>query len=383
MPAQLRLKIGMVVAVVIAALPLSGCNGTPSKPASPPPAAVVVSPARFIDLNSERSFVGRVEAIDKVQIRARVQGFLKERRFEEGRAVKKGDVLFKIDAEPFTLAVQQAEANVANAEATRTLAQQTFDRTEELANRGTSSKASLDQARAALAEAQANLRARQSELQLAKLNLSYTSIEAPMDGGVGRSSFSVGNLVGPDSGSLVLLVAQDPVYVSFPVPQHVLIGVRKAGQGPDSVYVKLRLADGTEYDQHGTIEFADVQATASTDSILVRAKLPNQQRLLVDQQLVSVEVVRKEPEKKLVISQAALLLDQQGSYALGVDPENKVVIKRIEVGDQIGTGIVVKSGLNVGDKVIVSGHQKVRPGAVVTATMAEELGTTPAQQNGK
>ena len=226
-------------------------------------------------LNNERTFVGRVEAIDKVQIRARVQGFLKERLFEEGAEVKRGDILYKIEPEPFELAVQQAEANAASASAALTLAEQNFERTKELASRATASKASLDQAQSALAQAQSTLRARQADLQTARLNLSYTSIVAPMDGRVGKSVFSVGNLVGPESGQLVLLVAQDPVYVSFPVPQWLLIQVRKAGRGPDSVYVKLKLADGAEYDERGAIAFTDVQATVSTNSIVVRAKVPN------------------------------------------------------------------------------------------------------------
>lgn len=375
---------GEVLAALAACGLLAGCGqGDTKTPPPQPPASVVVAPAALKDLTSERTFTGRVEAVDKVQIRARVQGFLKERLFEEGAEVKKGDVLYKIEAEPFELAVAQSQANVASAEAGLTLAQQTFERTEELASRATASKASLDQARSGLAQAQATLRARQADLQTAQLNLGYTTIEAPMDGRVGRSAYSVGNLVGPDSGPLVLLVSQDPVYVSFPVPQAVLIQVRKAGQGPDSVFVRLKLADGTTYDQQGSIAFTDVQATASTDSIVVRAKVPNPNRLLVDQQLVSVEVVRKQPERKLVISQSALLLDQQGPYVLALDEDNKVKIKRIELGDQHGPLIVVASGLTAGERVIVGGHQKARPGAVVAPTAAEEPGKALSQQGGQ
>lgn len=376
------MRATIAFAAIGAAL-LSGCSdGAQNKAASRPPAAVVVSPARLKDLNSERTFTGRIEAIDKVQIRARVQGFLKERLFDEGAEVKSGDVLYVIEPEPFQLAVQQAAANVAGASAALTLAEQTFSRTEELASRATASKASLDQARATLAQAQSSLRARQADEQTAQLNLSYTSIKAPMAGRVGRSAYSVGNLVGPDSGPLVLLVAQDPVYVSFPVPQWLLIQVRKDGRGPDSVYVQLKLADGSIYNQRGAIEFTDVQATSSTDSVVVRAKVPNPDRLLVDQQLVSVEVIRKQAEQKLVVSQSALLLDQQGPYVLAVDGDNKVVIKRLEVGDQDGTEIVVNAGLKAGENVIVSGHQKARPGDVVTATKAEDAGKTKMPRGG-
>ena len=361
--------------VLIAAIAaLAGCGGdNQAKAPAPPPPAVVVAPVGLQDLNSEQSFTGRVEAIDKVQIRARVQGFLKARLFDEGADVKAGAVLFEIDPEPFQVAVQQAEANVASAKAALTLAQQTLERTEELAGRGTSSKASLDQARSGQLQADASLKARTAELQTAKLNLGYARITAPMNGRTGRSAYSVGNLVGPDSGPLLLLVAQDPMYVSFPVPQWMLTQVRKAGNGPDSVFVRLKLADGAAYEHTGSIEFADVQATASTDSVLVRAKVPNPGRLLVDQALVNVQVVRKKPEQKVVISQSALLLDQQGAYVMAVTDDNKVAIKRITTGEQRGPSIIVEQGLAPGERIIVSGQQKVRPGAIV----APQLATTP------
>lgn len=371
-----RLAAAARIGAIATVTAVAGCGGeNQAKAPAPPPPAVVVAPVSLQDLNSEQSFTGRVEAIDKVQIRARVQGFLKARLFDEGADVKSGAVLFEIDPEPFQVAVQQAEANVASAKAALTLAQQTLERTEELAGRGTSSKASLDQARSGQLQADASLKARTAELQTAKLNLGYARITAPMNGRTGRSAFSVGNLVGPDSGPLVLVVAQDPMYVSFPVPQWMLTQVRKAGNGPDSVFVRLKLADGTVYDHTGSIEFADVQATALTDSVLVRAKVPNPDRLLVDQALVNVQVVRKKPEQKMVISQSALLLDQQGAYVLAVTDDNKVAIKRITTGEQRGPSIIVEQGLAPGERIIVSGHQKARPGAAV----APQLAATPLE----
>lgn len=350
---------------------LSACGDSgPQKKQAPPPPSVIVETATLQDVEDERSFTGRIEAIDKVQVRARVQGFLKARHFDEGAEVKAGALLYEIEPEPFDLAVNQAAANLASAEAGLTLAQQTFDRSQDLADRGTASKANLDSARSGLLQAQASVKARQSELQTAKLNLSYTRITAPMDGRVGRSAFAVGNLVGPDSGALLQLVKQDPVYVTFPVPQWLLLQVRKSGQTEDSVFVRLRLTDRSFYDSVGRIAFADVQATSSTDSVMVRASMPNPQRLLVDQQLVEVFVVRKEPDRKLLMSQAALLLDQQGAYVLAVGTDNKVAIKRIKTGEQRGPKIIVESGLAEGDRVIISGHQKARPGEVVNPTTA-------------
>lgn len=367
------------VAVILCAFLLAACGGDGApKQAAAPPASVVTEAVALQDLAEERSFTGRVEAIDKVQIRARVQGYLKARHFEEGAEVKAGDLLFEIEPEPFELAVQQAAANLANAQAGLTLAQQTFERTEELSERGTTSKANLDAARSGLLQAQATAKARETELQTAKLNLSYTRIAAPMAGRVGRSAYSVGNLVGPDSGTLALLVKQDPVYVTFPVPYWLLLQVRKAGRPAESVYIKLRLPDGTFFEPEGEIAFVDVQATSSTDSVTVRASIANPQRLLIDQQLVNVFVIRRQPERKLVISQSALLLDQQGAYVLAVDKENKVSIRRITTGEQRGPMIVVESGLAAGDQVIVSGHQKARPGAVVSPQAATQGAAAPA-----
>lgn len=368
-----------VVAAVLGALLLSACGGDGApKQASGPPPSVVTEPVALQDLAEERSFTGRVEAIDKVQIRARVQGYLKARHFEEGAEVKTGDLLFEIEPEPFELAVQQATANLASAQAGLTLAQQTFERTEELSDRGTTSKANLDAARSQLLQAQASVKARETDLQTAKVNLGYTRIAAPMDGRVGRSAYSVGNLVGPDSGTLALLVKQDPVYVTFPVPYWLLLQVRKAGQAADSVYIKLRLADGSFFEPEGQIAFVDVQATSTTDSVTVRATIPNPKRLLIDQQLVNVFVIRRQPERKMVVSQSALLLDQQGTYVLAVDKENKVAIKRITTGEQRGPMIVVENGLAVGDQVIVSGHQKARPGAVVSPQSSGQGAAAPA-----
>jgi membrane fusion protein (multidrug efflux system) len=159
--------------------------------------------------------------------------------------------------------------------------------------------------------------------------------------------------------------------VTFPVPQELLPDVKKASFDRDSVIVRIRLADGSIYGHDGEVRFAEVQATVLTDSVIIRATMPNPERYLVDQQLVTVLVARRKPEKKLVVSQSALLLDQQGPYVLAVGPDQKVAIKRIVTGEQRAPFIIVTSGLEPGDKVIVSGHQKVRPGQVVSAHSAE------------
>ncbi len=380
MPSLRRTGCPVLVSILFATLLLSGCDSGKQAGGGQggPPPAVVVAPVQLADLADQQRFTGRIEAIDKVQIRARVQGYLKRTAFAEGAEIDKEELLFEIEREPYEIAVSQAEANLANAQAALNLAQQTYDRTSTLTQRDAVSKASLDTALAQLSQAQATVKAQEAALETARLNLDYTTITAPIDGRVGRTAFSVGNLVGPDSGPLVTLVAQDPMYVTFPVPQRLLLEFRKQGQAPDSVSVELILSDGTVYEQRGQIAFAEVEATSSTDSVVVRASIANPRRLLVDQQLVDVVVVSKQPEKKLVISQSALLLDQQGAYVLAVGDDNAVAVKRITTGEQRGSLIVVTSGLSEADRVIVSGHQKVRPGIVVAPTEADGADTTAA-----
>ena len=368
-PRRLAGLAGLFAVMLVAAC---GSPAPQDQKKAPPPPSVVVEAARMKDLSEERSFTGRIEAIDKVQLRARVQGFLKARDFAEGTEVKKGQLLFEIEPDTFQIVVAQAEASLASAQAGLTLAQQTFDRTKQLVSQNAQSQATLDSANASLMQAKATVEGQQAALRAARLNLSYTRIEAPMDGRVGRAAYSVGNLVGPSSDPLVTLVAQDPVYVTFPVPQEMLLEVKKAGIRADSLVVKIKLADGSIYGHDGRIRFADVQATASTDAVMVRATMPNPDRLLVDQELVNVLVITKKAKPKLVISQSALLLDQQGPYVLAVGPDNKVAIKRITTGEQRGPLIVVNSGLEAGEKVIVSGHQKVRPGMAVSSEMAAD-----------
>lgn len=369
-----RLRLAVWALAACAAAGGAGAAGkspegtaTAAVPAQLP--SVIVETINEVDLAASRTFTGRIEAMEKVGLRARVDGFLKPRLFEEGALVKKGDVLFEIDPASYQVNVTLAESNVANAEAARALAQITFDRQQELANRnsGAISKQQIDQSAASLKQAEAVVKARQSDLETAKLMLGYTKIVAPFDGKVGRATYSTGEYVGQSSQPLVQIVQQDPVYVSFPLPQAILLQSRKGGNDKSDYYVQITLADGAAYPEKGKIEFADVSASSSTDSVTVRARISNPQGYLIDQQIVQVAVVNREPDRRLVLPQSALLLDQQGSYALTVDGEGKVGIARLKLGAQQGAFMVIEDGLKVGDRVVVNGHQKARPGQKVAA----------------
>lgn len=366
----------LLAAVLHIAGPLNPASAQAPAGGAPPPPSVIVEIAQMRDITDQSAFTGRVQAIDKVTLRARVAGFIKKRGFEEGTEVAEGQLLFELEREPYEAALALAEANLAAADAALALAQVTYDRTRPLAERGTSSQAALDLAGSQLAQAKANVDAQKANVTTAKLNLGYTEIRAPMAGAAGRATYSVGEYVGPTSDPLVTLVRQDPMYVAFPVPQRLFLAVRREGLPKDSVLVRLKLPDGSTYDQDGSIAFSDVEANPQTDSLLVRGTFPNPKRLLVDQQIVGVQVVSKKPEERMVISQSAIILDQQGAYVLAVDKENKVVVKRIKLGDQEGAQIVVLEGLVTGDRVITSGQQKVRPGIVVDAQVATDTLTS-------
>lgn len=367
-------------AVLAGLLATCAASAQPAKgpAAAGPPPAVIVGVARLQEVSEQQAFTGRVEAIDKVEIRARVSGFLKNRGFVEGAEVAEGQILFELEKEPFEAAVALADANVEGARAALELAQATFDRTKPLAEKGTVAQANLDDARSKLSQARALLQAQEANLTKAKIDLSYTVLRAPMHGRTGRATYALGEYVSPSSSPLVTLVRQDPMYVAFPVPQRILLEARRAGLNVDSAVARLRLPDGSTYDHDGVLKFVEVAGNAGTDTVTVRASFPNPKRFLVDQQLVGVTVMAKEPQRKLMISQSALMLGQQGASVLVVNNENKVESRRIVVGEQRGPDIVVISGLTAGERIIVSGHQKVRPGMTVEPHQAQDALTNSA-----
>ncbi|MGL4279963.1 MAG: efflux RND transporter periplasmic adaptor subunit [Albidovulum sp.] len=335
--------------------------------------AMPVTVARVVqkDLEESETFTGRVEAIESVALQAKVAGYLKAKHFVEGGPVAVGDLLFELEDDTYSNHVHQAQAALAVAEAQHKLAVQTYERQKVLTERDVQSQASLDTASASLDAAAAQVDVARSQLDAAELNLSYTKIKAPIAGRIGRSDVSIGALISPQSGPLVTVVQTDPIYVSFPVPQAQMLAVEKRNAGPDDVLIKLILADGSEYAQNGELAFADIQATASTDSLLARASFANPDGTLVDKQIVSVKIASKAPLKQLAIPQQALLLDQQGAYVLTVAEDGTVNQARIETGREQGTFMAVTSGLNEGDMVIVGGIQKVRPGMKVAPSEAQ------------
>jgi membrane fusion protein, multidrug efflux system len=363
------------VLFLLALAPLAACDRAAETPtsaaAAAPPPAVTVMTLQPTAITPGVGFNGRVVAVDTVDLRARVTGFLEQRRFEEGADVAAGDLLFVLEKDQYQAVVAQRQAELASAEANRVNTAAQLTRGEELVKNGNIPKSEVDLRRAEDQMAAASIQEAQAALRQAQINLGYTEIRAPLAGRIGRSDFSVGNLVGPDSGVLATIVSQDPIYVTFPVTQRQLMEYRREGgdAGGDPV-VRITLPDGTRYERPGKLNFLDVKVDPGTDTLTVRAEFPNPERTLIDGQFVGVRVERGEPEQVLAAPQAAIQVDQAGPYVLVVGDDDKVSARRVRVGDLVGTQAVIRDGLSPGDRVIIEGIQKVRPGMAVAASEA-------------
>lgn len=338
------------------------------------PPAVLVAKVRMQEIGEQFSYFGRVEATDRVQIRARIDGYLGPLAFEQGSFVKKGDLLFEIEKEIFEADAALAKANLANSKAAAKLAKVGLERSKKLRGRNDVSQAQLDEDTAKYEEALADVDAAKANLTLAEINLGYTKIKAPISGRIGKAAESEGSLVGPSGDPLALLVSQDPMQVAWPVPDRHFTHLTSDGRGADSVVVKLRLADDTVYSLPGKIIYAEPSANSATNTVTVRAEFENPNFRLVDQMLVTVLIEKKEKNEQLVMPQNALMLDQQGPYVYAVDKKDKVEVRRIKTGDQRGLNIIISEGLKTGDRVIVTGLQKVKKGMLVTPKLVDNTG---------
>jgi membrane fusion protein (multidrug efflux system) len=339
---------------------------------APPPPAVSVTPVVSRQVTETGDYIGRVTAIEKVDIVARVPGFIEARAFAEGQQVKKGDLLFRIEQATYQAAVDQARAALAKAKATEVNAKLQLERGKDLVRNNNIPQATVDQRSADEEAAQASVMEAQAQLQQAEINLGYTEIRSPIDGRIGLATFTVGNLVQPSSGKLATIVNQDPIYVIFQVSQrNVLEYRRRVAESASGTHltVHIKLPDGSQYSHPGLSNFLDVQADATTDTVAVRARVPNPDGLLNAGGVVGVTIERSLPRSALTIPQTAVLLDQAGRYVLLVDSEKKVEHRRVTLGVEQGRNVVVTDGLKAGELVIVEGIQKVRPGQIVTSNV--------------
>jgi membrane fusion protein (multidrug efflux system) len=354
--------------VVLGGLAASSATEAQQPPAGSVPVATVSVERKAISRSMD--FVARVEAVETVDIRARVKGYLESVQFTEGAVVKVGDPLYRIEQGEFESDVTQAEGALNRSEASLTLAIVQRQRAQELLDKKVGTVVARDQAVAAEQNAKGAVLAAQAALDSAKLNLSYTEIASPIAGRIGRTAVTKGNVVGPDSGPLVTIVSQDPTYVTFPVSQRQFqIAEQRGNTDPSKINVRVRFTDGGMYDQVGKIDFIDIKVNRSTDSVIVRALMPNPKGSLVDGQLVRAVLEMALPEERVLVPQASLLSDQTGPYVMVVE-DGRAAMRRIKILAASGTDTILESGLSGGEQVIVEGVQRVRPGMPVVAAPA-------------
>ena len=341
------------------------------------PPSVRVETVQPREINPAREYVGRMEAIQSVDLRARVEGFLERVAFQEGSNVKAGDLLFVIEQAPYRARLNEAQAKATQAESAMTRAQQLLQRLQNVRSGGVSAT-DLEAAESNAQQAVAGLQETKAYLEQAQLNLNYTTVRAPISGRIGRSMYSKGNLVGPTSGALARIVQMDPIRAVYSLSEADYMEARAPGaaNGGDfkQIFVpQVRMPDGRMHTHPGRLDFIDNQVDPGTGTIAVRAAFENPDGILLPGQYVSVLVSRSEAKQMPVISQSAVLEDRQGRYVFVVDDQNTIQLRRIVTGGTFEGQWVVENGLRKGETIVVQGVQKVTPGQKVQPMAGDNL----------
>lgn len=353
-----------------------GCDSGKQAAVAAPPPGVLVARVTQREVSKTTEYVGRTVAVNDVSIRAQVEGYLLERRFEEGEDIEQGSELFLIDPALYEAAVAAAEGEVAQAQAEVTRADKDLKRYKTLLKKQSVSQQKVDEAESDKLQASANLKSANAKLLKTQIDLSHTIMKAPISGRIGRARSSVGDLVTPLTGELARLVEIDPIYANFSVSERDVIAYkRRIAQGReqtdvDELEVRLRLPDGSVYEHVGHVDFIDNVVDGKTGTVVLRARFDNPNKLLVPGLYVSTMLGSKETSEVLVIPQSAVQENQAGKFVMVVGSDNKVEQRRIETGRTYAGELEVASGLDPDEQVIVEGIQKVRPGLVVVPKMA-------------
>lgn len=318
------------------------------------------------DVYPETSFVAKIESKDKVGLRARVQGFLQKRLFQEGDMVKENQPLFIIEPVNFEASVREAQANVAKAEAQVKNAKAQFERTQKLFKTKDVSESKLDEAEAAYNSAEAVLSQAKAQLDLAQKDLEYTTIVAPMDGKIGESTYSVGELIGPTSNVLAQVVRVDPIEAVFSVSENEILKLQKNFEKTDEVTVTFLQADGSKYEREGHINFVDVTLDEAMNTLKIKASFPNEKGKLISGQYGRIILKSLEPRSEIVVPMKAVQQDMTGTYVYLVNAENKIERREVTRGEELENfNVVIEEGLQPGETIVTEGFQKIAPQAVV------------------
>lgn len=371
-------RLPLVSSVLGIALALAQPAGTAiaADAAAAPAAPVSVAKVEQRDAMIWNEFSGRLEAVERVEIRSRVAGAVQAVHFREGSLVKAGDLLITIDPAPYAAEVERLKAQVVAAEARVALTKSDLERARQLANSPALSQRDLDQRLNASREAEANLGSARAALQSAQLNLDYTQVRAPVSGRVGRLEITIGNLIsaGPGAPVLTSLVSVNPIYASFnadePIVTHALKALGREAVAQMQVdRIPVRIETGVDAELKGRLQLIDNQVDAASGTVRMRAVFDNEDGHLMPGQFVRLSMGEAKAKPALLISERAIGTDQSKKFVLVVDDGNKADYREVTLG-AISDGMrVVTSGLNAGERIVVNGLQRVRPGAVVAPQM--------------
>jgi RND family efflux transporter MFP subunit len=351
---------------------LSGCTkGVSATPAAaPPPPSVSVASVVSRQISDFDEFTGRFEAVERVEIRPRVSGYISTVNFVQGREVAKGDVLFVIDPRPYEAEFKQAQAQLQQVRSQLTLATSEQDRANKLLAAHAISREELESREAALAQANANVAGAQAAVDTAALNLSFTRVTAPITGVVSRAEITAGNLVTAGSTMLTTVVSVDPIYVSFQGDEQGFLNfmnyARKGGEAEAKHPVFVGLANEEGYPHQGAIAFVDNEIDATTGTVRARGRLDNHEHQFTPGMFARVKVTGTKTFAAMLINESAVGTDQGLQYVLRVGKDNAVEYRQVKLGPVVDGLRVVREGLSVGDTIVVNGLQHVRPGMTVT-----------------
>lgn len=369
---------GLLFAGLSILLMLTGCSGQDGEgqqagAGGMPPAAVVVQQATLADVTVRQDYAGRARGAREVEVRARISGILEQRLYEEGQMVREGDALFRIDRKPAAAALQRARAQRQVAEADVQQAEREWNRISSLFERNAVSERERDSAQSALELARANLAVANAGVAQAELDLGYTDVTAPISGVTSLEDFPEGSLI--DTGTLLTTIVQlDPVHVRFALPENDANIRRAAREGmvrtdqEQNVSARLVLADGSEYDLDGRIDFTASTLDPRTGTVSARAVFPNPEQVIVPGQFVRVRVELQSFDDVITVPERAVTQGQNGPVVYVVDDDSKARVREVELGPVSDGRQILLSGLDEGDRYIVSGLVNLRDGAAVNVT---------------
>ncbi len=346
------------------------------------PTAVTALTVTEKEIFPQTSFVAKIEAKDKVALRARVEGFLQERLFKEGDMVTEGQVLFVIEKANFEANVREAEANLNKAEAHLKNTQAQYNRSLKLFKTKDVSEARLDEAKAQFESSKAEINQAKARLDLAKKDLEYTDVVAPMDGKIGEATYSVGELIGPASGALAQIVRINPIEAVFSVSENQLLLLQEQFMTDKGIDVQFILADGTPYPEGGKINFVDNALDEAMNTLKLKAQFPNPKGDLISGQYGRVVLKSHAAQRDLIVPQRAVQRDMLGAFVYVIGADNKIEKRTVKTGLELPNyEVEIIDGLKSGENIVVEGFQKIADGVTVTpqfATDSEKQSTASA-----